>query len=164
MICFIFFAILPFGRKMKKIAQYLFLHKNCVIFIFASLKFSDFQKFARIVKSQGVQEGLRIFEKNSSPMRRRHCPPPPPPSRLYNVMIAFLSKTSCHRNLRKEEKIFLLRSLSALWASDPSLRSVNRPIGPWLSTHDEATRVPWHREGRTFLKDSLPFLDSLWLN
>ena len=43
-------------------------------------------------------------------------------------------------------------------ASDPSLRSVNRPTGPWLSTHDEATRVLW---GGLFFKDSLPFLDSL---
>ena len=52
---------------------------------------------------------------------------PPPPSRLNDIMIARL----------------FIRS---------SLRSVNRPIGPWLSTHDEATRVLWHREGRTFFQ------------
>ena len=99
------------------------------------------------IKPQGIQEGQRIFEKS---------PPLPMPQYSGHIVIAFLfaaflSKTSCHRNL----------SLSALRASDPLLRSVNRPIGPWLSTHDEATKVLWHREGRTFFKDSLPFLDSL---
>ena len=81
-------------------------------------------------------------------------PPPPPPSRLNNIMIAFLSKTSCHRNLRKERRRKFSSSARshALRASDPSLRSVNRPIGPWLLTHDEATRVLWHREGRTFFE------------
>ena len=38
------------------------------------------------------------------------------------------------------------------FSTDSSLLLVNRPIGPWLSTHDEATKVLWHRERRTFFQ------------
>ena len=39
-------------------------------------------------------------------------------------------------------------------ASVPSLRSVSRPVRPWLPTHTtiRATRVLWHGEGMNFFK------------
>ena len=84
----------------------------------------------------------------------------------------FLSKTSCHKNLRKEEKIYFsfppplatlalgpsgLRSLASLgqsahWALALNTRVFGRPEYCGIE------------RGGIFFKDSLPFLDSLWLD